>query len=121
MPDKHRVRLGSGPHPERWVLVGGEHERVGGDSVVPPEEADEEVEQDAGVAAGDQDCKPGDHDRDKGYEAKEEQNQVVRNRQQPLDQGQPAVELGTRVGYRMFRWTACSSSVDGYSSRKKSR
>src|SRR6516164_5282532 len=84
-----RHRLGG--QPEWRVAVGDEGEGVGGDPDVPPDDALDEAEHAAGVAAGDQDDEPRhDHYKERG-EVEEVQHDVVGDRQEPLHQWQPPV------------------------------
>src|SRR5665213_196192 len=82
---------------ERRVAIGDQHVGVRDHAVRPAADADEEVEHPAREATGEEDHEPsGDHDEERG-DVEEEQHHVVWDRQQPLDQRQPAVEVGARV------------------------
>ncbi len=72
---------------------------VADDSVCPAEHADHEVEEAAWVAAGEEDREPCDDHHDDGGEPEEDEHDVVRDREQPLDERKPAVQvlLGVRV------------------------
>ncbi len=93
------VRRGSeSAQPEWWVLIGDEEEGVGLDSQPPAKDPFDEVEQTAWVLPGEQHRKPGDGHCDGGANREEDQHDVVRNREQPLDQWQPSVEILFDVG-----------------------
>ena len=83
----------SGAERERRVAVRGEEKRVGRHAQTPASDADDEVEQRARVAAGEEDREPGDYDAHHCGQTEEHQHDVVRDRQEPLHQRQPAVEL----------------------------
>src|SRR5438270_6230574 len=74
---------------EGRVLVGDEDECVADDAVGPAEDTEDEVEEAARVAAGEQDREPGDHDRDEGCDPEEGEQDVVGDREQPLHERQP--------------------------------
>jgi hypothetical protein len=87
---------------EGRVLVGGEHERVGADAVAPAQHAGHVVEEPAREPAREEDREPR-HDRDDQHaDVEEEEHDVVRNREQPLDQRQPPVEVALDVGVRQL-------------------
>jgi len=73
---------------------------VGPDPVLPANHALDLVEQRARVTAGEEDREPRADGGQKRADRQEEQHDVVGDRQQPLDQRQPAAELvlGVRVG-----------------------
>src|SRR5207244_1107727 len=85
----------------KWrVLVGDEYECIGDDTVVPASDALQGVEEAPWVAGGEEDREPGDDDRDDGADEEEEEHDVVRDREEPLDERKPAIEprLRIRVG-----------------------
>src|SRR5207247_3622788 len=86
-----------GAEPERWILVRNEGERVPEDSVVPASDAHDEVERAARIAAGEEDREPRVDDDGEGREAEEQEHDVVRDREDPLDERKPAVQLALRV------------------------
>jgi len=81
--------------PEWRVPIGDEQERVAGDPIAPAEDAHDKVEQTPGVGSREENRKPGDDDGDHGSDPQEEENDVVRDSEKPLDQGQPAVQLAS--------------------------
>src|ERR1700694_3909361 len=83
---------------EGWVAVGGEQEGVAGYPHAPASHTDHEVEQLARVAASEEDREPCDHDaHERGY-TEEYEHYVVRDREKPLHEREPAVQIGARVG-----------------------
>src|SRR5216683_7150731 len=85
----HITRLAE---PEGRVLVGHQREGIAADSVTPSKHADDEVKKTPRIRACEEDRKPGDDHRDQGPYRKKEENYVVRDREEPLDEGQPAVQ-----------------------------
>ena len=93
---------------ERWVAVGAEGRvDVEADSPVPAEHAEVEVEQGAGVAAGEQDVDARDHGGDQEGYPEERQHDVVRDGKEHLHQPEPAgkvrVELADELHGRAGR------------------
>jgi hypothetical protein len=84
---------------ERWIAVGGER-AVGVErhAPAPAQDADVELEDAARIAAGDQDREEGDDRQPDEREPQEEQHDVVRDGEQPLDQPQPAAQRLTELG-----------------------
>ena len=83
---------------ERGVAVGGQGAvGVVGDPPGPAQDADVEVEDGPGVAAGHQDRHEGHDAEHREGDPQEGQDDVVRDRQQPLDQPEPARGRG-RLG-----------------------
>jgi hypothetical protein len=70
---------------------------VGDDTPRPAQHPVNEREQRSRVPPGEQDGKPGDHDCKWRGDPEEEQDEVVRNRQQPLHQRQPAIGVSSRI------------------------
>ena len=83
---------------ERWVAVGKQQERVRVDSQAPPANSDHEIEKGPRIASSDQNREPGDHHRHNRGEPQHQQHDVVRNRQQPLHEWQPAIQVSIDVG-----------------------
>src|SRR5215216_4268406 len=88
----------SGREAERRVPVGDEQERVRRHAKAPAHDTGHEIEHPARVAAGEQDGEPGDDHHDDHRDVEEEQQDVVRDREEPLHQREPAVELVRGVG-----------------------
>ena len=85
---------------ERRVPVGAEGAvRVEGDTPRPPEHADVEVEDPARIAARDEDREERDHGQQEEREPEEGQQDVVRDRQCPLDDPEPAAQLGVAAPF----------------------
>src|SRR6266542_882972 len=93
-------RPSSRAQPKRRVLVRHQDERVRARAVAPAQHSKHEIEQPAGVAAGKEEREPRDDNRHEHREPEEEQHDVVRDREQPLHEREPAVQvaLGVRVG-----------------------
>src|SRR2546430_1779842 len=88
-----KTRATSSAQPERRVLIGHQRERIPVHPVGPPQHSDDEIEQATGIRAGEENREPsGDH-REHHAKPQEEQDDVVRDGQKPLDQRQPAVQL----------------------------
>ena len=86
------------PQAERRVAVGSERAvGVVADPPTPPQHTDVEVEQPAWIAAREQDGEEGDDADDGEGDPQEDQHDVVRDGQQPLDQPQTSAELGIEV------------------------
>ena len=83
---------------EGWVAIGGEQDGVGRNADAPASDADDEVEQSARVAAGEQDREPRDHHAHERSDTEEHEDYVVRDRQEPLHERQPAVQIAPGVG-----------------------
>src|SRR5207247_8988148 len=77
---------------------GSEEERVGCNPEPPPEHSDDEVEEGARIATRKQYREPGNDDAEERRDAEEPEHNVVRNRQEPLDERQPAIQLMPRIG-----------------------
>src|SRR5918995_3106841 len=88
----------SGREAERRVPVGDEQERVRRDAQAPAHDAGHEIEHPALVPAGEQDGEPGDDHHDDRGDVEEEQHDEVRDREEPLHQREPAVELVRGIG-----------------------
>jgi SAM-dependent methyltransferase len=93
-----RARV-SRTEPKRRVPVGDEEERVGPDAVRPTTHADDEVEQAAWVAPREEDREPREDHREDRAQPEKHEHDVVRDREEPLHERQPPVELvpGIRV------------------------
>ena len=79
---------------ERRVTVGPERAvRVEGDPPRPPQDTEVEVEHPARIAAGDEDREEGDERQDDEREPEEREDDVVRDRQEPLDEPEPAAQM----------------------------
>ena len=84
---------------ERRVAVGAQGTvGVVADPPRPAQHPQVEAEQRAGVAAGEQDREERDDGDDSERDPQEEQHDVVRDRQQPLDQPQPAAQRLVQAG-----------------------
>src|SRR5438445_502644 len=68
-----------GAQAERWVFVRDEDDRVAEYSVPPTEDALDEIEQPARVAAGEEDREPGEDDRHDCRKGEEDQDDEVRD------------------------------------------
>src|SRR6266550_3887057 len=88
----------SGSGAERRIAIGREQERVGCNPEPPPEHSDDVVEEGARIATRKQYREPGNDDAEERQDAEEPQDDVVRNRQEPLDERQPAIQLLPRIG-----------------------
>lgn len=73
----------------------------------------EEVEDPARVAAAGEDRHPRRDDQRNDRETQQRQHEVVRRREQPLDQRQPAIEVALDVGKRDLEVDRWRSSVEG--------
>ena len=81
---------------EGRILVGSEGAvGVEADAPRPAEHADVEVEDAAGVAAGEEDREAGDDGRDREADPEEEEDDEVRDGEQPLEEPQAAAYLGS--------------------------
>src|SRR5207253_5065847 len=87
----------SGSDVERRIAIGREQERIGRNPEPPPEYSDHEVEEGARIATRKQYREPGNDDAEERRDAEEPQDDVVRNRQEPLDERQPAIQLLLRI------------------------
>jgi len=74
-------------------LIGDQEKGVAGDPVAPAKHANDKAEEILWIATGEEDGEPGYDDRHQNADSKEEENDVVRNGEEPLDQGQPAIQL----------------------------
>src|SRR5215207_5868155 len=83
---------------ERGVAVRNQDERIAHHAVVPTDHSLDEVEDAARVAPAEEDREPGDEHHDDHRQVEEEQRDVVRDGEQPLDEREPAVELALGVG-----------------------
>src|SRR6266480_7870236 len=88
----------SGCGAERRIAIGREQERVGCNPEPPPEHSDDEVEEGARIATRKQYREPGSDDAEERQDAEAPEDDVVRNRQEPLDERQPAIQLLPRIG-----------------------
>src|ERR1700744_4046520 len=93
-----RERGASGVQAERRVAVGDQQEGIRRDAVVPPEHALDEVKQRPRVTTREEDRKPGDDGGDQRTDREEEEHDVVRDREEPLDQRQASAEVLLSVG-----------------------
>ncbi len=122
---------------ERWVPVGAKRGvRVEGDPPGPAEDAEVEVEDAARVPPGEEDREERDDRQDEDRQPQEREHDVVGDRQQPLDEPQPAAQLagravprsglGTSGGLpasspRSVSWHSCTWSQPTTSRRPKRR
>ena len=83
---------------ERRVAIGDEDEGVADHAVVPAGHAFDEREDAARIATGEQDREPRADDEQRRGQVEEEQGDVVRDGEEPLDERQPAVEVAFGVG-----------------------
>ena len=83
---------------ERRVAVGAERVGVVGDAPAPAQHADVEVEDRAGVAAGEQDREERHHAQHRERHPQEGEHHVVGEGEQPLHQPQPPAQAGVEVG-----------------------
>ena len=97
--DLQRGRVvGRGIQREGRVAVGAERPvGVEADPPGPAQYADVEVEDPPWVAAREEDGEESDDGEDPERDPQEEEDDVVRDRQQPLDEPEPAAELGVQV------------------------
>src|SRR6476660_3198359 len=105
--------LSLGRRAERRVVIGGECEGVADDPVVPAHDADDEVEEVPRVAAGDDGRHPCGDGCEDDADVEDEQDEVVRDGEEPLGQRHPPVRSARTSGYGTSTWTDWSSSVDG--------
>ena len=84
-------------------MVGGEGEGVADDPVVPAHDADDEVEEVPRVATGEDDGDPCGDGCEDDADVEDEQDEVVRDGEEPLGQRHPTVEVGADVGVRDAR------------------
>ncbi len=75
----------------------------------------------SGVAVGEQDGEPRHDDDHERGDVQEEQHHLVRDRQQPLHQRQPRVEITFGIGIEVVKMDDWWSSVEGYRSSIKAR
>jgi arsenite methyltransferase len=94
-------KTGSRAEPEGRVPVDHEDEGIRDDAVRPAKDPEDEVEQAPWIAAGEEDREPGDDHRHKRRQPEERQQYVVRDREQPLHEREPAVEPIFRVWIRV--------------------
>src|SRR5205823_3549534 len=87
----------SGSGAERRIAIGREQERIGCNPEPPPEHSDDEVEEGARITTRKQYREPGNNDAQECRDAEEPQDDVVRDRQEPLDERQPAIQLLLRI------------------------
>src|SRR5207253_1373279 len=83
----------SGSDVERRIAIGREQERIGCNPEPPAEHSDDEVEEGTRIATRKQYREPGNNDAEERQDAEEPQDDVVRNRQEPLDERQPAIQV----------------------------
>src|SRR2546429_9066214 len=88
----------SGSGAERRIAIGRKQERIGCNPEPPAEHSDDELEEGARIATRKQYREPGNNDAEERRDAEEPQDKVVRNRQEPLDERQPAIQLLLCIG-----------------------
>src|SRR5579864_323706 len=93
-------RMGSWRDAERRIPVGGEEKRVGRHPKRPAEDADDKVKERPRIAACKKDREPRQDDTAYRGEAHEDQHDVVRQREDPLDERQPPVQAGGGIRVR---------------------
>jgi hypothetical protein len=91
------VSRGSGEGEGR-VAVGDQKGRVRVDAQPPAGDTDNEIEQPPRVVPGEQDREPRDDHRKESNQLQHCQNDVVRDREQPLHQREPLVQVVFDVG-----------------------
>jgi hypothetical protein len=78
---------------EGRVFVGTERAvALEADAPRPAQDADVEIEEPSRVAAGEEDREQGDHAHAEERDPEEQEHDEVRNRQQPLDEPEPAAQ-----------------------------
>ena len=81
-----------------WIAVGHQQECVGSHPQPPATDPDHEVKESPGVLTGRQNGEPGQDHCEEGGNSEKKQDNVMRDREQPLDQGKPPIEVSFHVG-----------------------
>lgn len=84
---------------KRRIPVRDEHRRVRLNPERPPHEADDEVMEGAGIAAGEEHHEPADQAEDGTGDVQKEEHDVVRDSEEPFHQGEPSVESASSSPY----------------------
>ncbi len=82
---------------ERRVLICDEQESIRLDAQAPPAHPHDEVEQSSRVSAGEEDREPSEYHGEECDDRQQRQHNVVRDRQEPLDQRQPPIQVAFHV------------------------
>ena len=82
---------------KRRVSVRRQQDRVGADAGGPTQRSDRKVEQASGVTTSQKDCEPRNQRHEQDCNPQEAENEVMRDRKQPLDERQPTGQILLRV------------------------